>query len=364
MKTILISVGPIPSRLDSVKFVTNRFKGGLALKTAESLKKSGFRVVIAAWKFTEIPKHFETIFVDDVVDYVNKVLAFEADAYVLAAAVANLMPSNPYEGKFPSHQYKVGERFQLEFEIAPRLIDEVKKKYPRASLVGYKLFDGNLPDLLSAARHTLENSQANVVFANHPDWAKEKKWVLTQDGACFECSFDEHVDIMVRLFSNHFYKTEQIQNAGYATNGLVDEVKKSYPQYPSNGHIYGTFAVRAETGFFTTTRGKKSGVDALAWVKGVDHEAHVVLASEKATLNAPLLDLFFKTNPSFCIAIHGHQEIGRICSDKYQFPGTDGDNIHAVKVKSGEVLQLRHHGFLVGFEALKDYQNWRKENGN
>ena len=31
---VLMSVGPIPSKLDSVKFITNRFKGGLALKTA------------------------------------------------------------------------------------------------------------------------------------------------------------------------------------------------------------------------------------------------------------------------------------------------------------------------------------------
>ena len=29
-KNIVISCGPIPARLDSVKFITNRFKGGLA----------------------------------------------------------------------------------------------------------------------------------------------------------------------------------------------------------------------------------------------------------------------------------------------------------------------------------------------
>ena len=35
MAHILISVGPIPARIDSVKYITNRFKGGLALKVAE-----------------------------------------------------------------------------------------------------------------------------------------------------------------------------------------------------------------------------------------------------------------------------------------------------------------------------------------
>ena len=35
MKKVVISAGPIPAQLDPVKFITNKFKGGLALKTAE-----------------------------------------------------------------------------------------------------------------------------------------------------------------------------------------------------------------------------------------------------------------------------------------------------------------------------------------
>lgn len=33
-KKVVISCGPIPARLDSVKYITNRFKGGLAFRTA------------------------------------------------------------------------------------------------------------------------------------------------------------------------------------------------------------------------------------------------------------------------------------------------------------------------------------------
>ena len=52
-KNVLISVGPIPARLDSVKFITNRFKGGLALKTANFLALNECNVTILKWKFTD-----------------------------------------------------------------------------------------------------------------------------------------------------------------------------------------------------------------------------------------------------------------------------------------------------------------------
>lgn len=33
-KRVLVTCGPIPARVDSVKYLTNMFKGGLAFKTA------------------------------------------------------------------------------------------------------------------------------------------------------------------------------------------------------------------------------------------------------------------------------------------------------------------------------------------
>lgn len=61
-KKVLISVGPIPAKLDSVKFLTNRFKGGLALKTAEYLANCGNDVTIVAWKFTELKTEIPIIY--------------------------------------------------------------------------------------------------------------------------------------------------------------------------------------------------------------------------------------------------------------------------------------------------------------
>ena len=120
IKKVVISCGPIPARLDSVKFLTNRFKGGLAFKTANYLIEQGFDATIVKWQYTDIPESLsncEVVNVIDVFDYYAWYLenASNYNVFIMAAAVANLTPSNPYEGKFPSHNYQVGEQFDIKF---------------------------------------------------------------------------------------------------------------------------------------------------------------------------------------------------------------------------------------------------------
>jgi len=75
MKKVVISCGPIPARLDSVKFITNRFKGGLAFKTAVYLIESEYDVTIIVWKNTEVSanicegEHTHIVKVSDVFEY-------------------------------------------------------------------------------------------------------------------------------------------------------------------------------------------------------------------------------------------------------------------------------------------------------
>lgn len=70
----------------------------------------------------------------------------------------------------------MGEKFNIEFEIAPRAIDVVKQINPRCCLIGYKLFDAKTDEeLIEIARHTLKDSKANIIFANTPKEAKTRK---------------------------------------------------------------------------------------------------------------------------------------------------------------------------------------------
>lgn len=360
MKSIVITAGQIPARLDSVKFVTNRFKGGLALRTAEYLREMGHDVTIVHWKFNNPPAvrggELKAIPVDDVMHYYKTVLSLKADAYVLAGAVANLMPTNPYEGKFPSHNYKVGEKFNIEFTIAPRLIDEIKAAHPRSTLIGYKLLDGRMEDLVAAGKKTLTESKANIVFANDPAWAKDKKLAITADGAVFPLTFDEHLEMIHKLVSEEWFRTEK----HFLTPLVLSDdqwIIDNYPKFRDGAQTFGCFAIRKGNGFFTTTRGKKGGDSAVAYVDKVDFEKRIVHSTRKATLNAPLLAKIFADNPRLKYLIHGHDLRGTPASKEYQFPGTVGDLSNSFTTKDDVFIRnLPHHGYIAGFSRFADVQ--------
>jgi hypothetical protein len=363
MSKILITAGPIPSRLDSVKYITNRFKGGLALDLASKLANCEDRhdVTLVAWKYSGIKSNLPTILVEDVVDYYEKVLDFEADAYILSAAVANLGPLEPIVGKFPSHKYKVGDVFPIEFTIMPRVIDAIKSKYPTSTLIAYKLFDGTDEELIDAARHTLYDSKANIVFANHPAWAKTKKIAVTADGAAFEMSYDDHVKLIMRLLREKFYKTSLLDEYWYSIDEDRKYIVNNYPKSRLDNLTFGTFAIRdiEDDGFITTTRGKRGGETETAYVNRVDHENLIVFASEKATLNAPLLDKILELNPQINYLIHSHENIGTAVQDEYQFPGTIGDLKNVLSIKADKfLLNLPYHGYIAGFKDFTACKNF------
>ena len=337
MKTVLISVGPIPGQLDSVKFITNRFKGGLMFRLASELSRNN-DVTIIKWKHTVMPRYeinAKIINVDDVYDYFNKVTEKEYDAFILGAAVANLIPQTPFEGKFPSHNYKVGDVIPINFIIAPRAIDEIKKKYPRSLLIGYKLFDGTEEELIQAGWHTLTDSKANAVFCNHPSWAKDKKITLLPDGTIIEMTFDEHCQFINRMIHLDWYRTVLINTATEIPAVLLmslqtkldNVIKLARKTIIKHDYDFGTVAMRYEKGFITTTRGKRMGINGrFTYVEHVDHEKKIIYSNEKATLNAPQLDLLFKAHPNNDLIVHGHFDTYAE-EFPYKFPGTTEENI-------------------------------------
>lgn len=317
-KRVLISCGTIPARLDSVKFLGNRFKGGLAFKTAEYLHDNGFEVTIVKWKFTEYEnnKSIKRVNILDVFEYYDYIKnnVYEYDAFVLAGAVANLTPSNPLEGKFPSHNYKVGEKFNIEFEIAPRIIDLIKELNPHACLIGYKLYDAADEDLIEIGRHTLHDSKANVIFANHPAKAKYEKIALLQDNTVLKMNFEEHLKFMVRVINAAYYKTTILNDTtDYPERVLIE-------RFEQEGRKFGCIAFKLEDNrFITTSRGHNGSYSV---VHSVDFENKIIESSKnKATLNAPTLKKLFElTGCDYIVHEHFYKE--SIPSINYVLPGT------------------------------------------
>ena len=455
-KKILITAGPIPGKLDSVKFITNRFKGGLMFKLAEELSKE-YDVTIMKWKHTiynkpllttkqlvsdlydktppeEREKNFKSINcghliydrklkfdqlmeysqlilidyyqaredkirnfvyrnptvidVEDVYDYCDKVTEKEYDCFIMGAAVANLVPKNPYEGKFPSHNYKVGDVIPIDFVIAPRAIDEIKKKYPRSLLVGYKLFDGTEEELIKAGWHTLTDSKANVIFCNHPVDAKSLKLALLPDGTIIPMSFEEHVSFIDRMINLKWYRTMLTSSETIADVSIIQKEKlefanellekviikskarsKNYSTYD-----FGTIAIKHTigtntNGFITTTRGKKLSKTGskFTYVHSVDFDEGIVFAIEKATLNAPMLAKLFELYPECDVIIHGHFPISEAkeffqngntgyVKLPYMFPGTTdetplGNNLTGIDRQRIKMMEISGHGCYICLQS-------------
>ena len=367
-KSIVISCGPIPARLDSVKFITNRFKGGLAFKTTDMLIKNYImesddenHITIVKWVHTELPenisRHIEIcpnaisiVDVKDVFEYYKwyETNAIKHDAFIMAAAVANLTPSNPYDGKFPSHNYKVGEKFNIEFEIAPRAIDVVKQKNPRATLIGYKLFDAQTDEeLVEIARHTLSDAKANIVFANTPKTAKNKKIAVFSDGSTINCTFDEHVDLIIRMINAEFFKTNIIE-LDEATAKFIKPYIEMVEQIEETFYEFGTIAFKVCGGFVTTARGHRSGA---VFVRDIDYSTNTIYATGKATLNAPLLHLaLYRSDANYIM--HRH-EVLDCPTFPYAFPGTT-EEISLIQHyfdtfgNNNVAFNIEHHGYILG----------------
>ena len=355
MKTLTLTAGPIPAKLDSVKLITNKFKGGLALKTAIALS-ADFKVTVILHESTQaaLPEHIETVRVSDVTHYCEVLQRIQSDTFVLAGAVANLMPLNPWKGKFPSHNYKVGDVFNIPFTIAPRAIDHIRQWHPNATLIAYKLFDGSEHELIEAGLETIQGSKAHTVFCNHPAWAKERKIAITQDGSTIPMSFDEHINWIKRTANLEWYRTTVTKNhtplqPDRTWVELLEQLTVKCGHYR-----FGTIALRTLTGFITTARGKESNKE-FVHVKSVDHhKKRVTSENGKPTLNAPTLDAIFSNIADANVILHGHRQLPSTKTHAYKFPGTTEE----VSVATAPEFNIEHHGFYKTFRNMHEAKQW------
>jgi hypothetical protein len=287
----------------------------------------GNRITYLTSKECRIPDGVEStvIYHNGFEDYRKKVLelAPKHDAVILGAAVCNLIPKKPWKKKFPSHNYKPGDRIPIDFTIAPRVIDEVKKVAPKVKLFGFKLLQG-VPhkELIQAAYDILLESKATAVFANDAN-DLSTRYAITREGG--EIKFDPDrvqygiVEFITKCMSDKYYSTvtnpADFDVADYhwsktKISNLAKKYKSKFSkQYGKEKYRFGTIAVRLghDDSFITTGRGKKE-MDELVLVEKVDHRKRKVYATEKATLNAPLLHRIFRNREDIKAIVHYHNQ--------------------------------------------------------
>lgn len=390
-KKILITGGPVHAYLDDVKIITNKFKGGLMVALAEKFVKMAenlheekkvnrgkdkvdIHVTYLCSKSSQQPWWTEFLGGEDtpyltcihhngIDDYMEKVLeiAPTMDAVVLGAAVANLIPKNKIEGKFPSHDYKEGDTIPIDFTIAPRIIDRVKKVAPYTHLFGYKLLSGvDYYELVRAAYGVLLESKAVTVFAND---AKNlmQKYAITKERGVHPLHNDDVAQWILDRMDEKYYSTITSKNTskvslsqGVAAEALIeiiDENKNSFIT-TDEGFVFGSAAMMTTDDgkeFVTTSRGKNEANNSFAFVSRVDHDDRKVYCdtTNKASLNAPLFEWIFTHLADIKYILHFHHERDDLITLDYATPGTDKDSKRLVIPYRS--FNIKGHGCILAF---------------
>jgi hypothetical protein len=398
---VLVTGGAVHAHLDSIKIITNGFRGGRMLQLALQLQDmAGVEVTYLTashlkrdvldqisdlspkWRKPKIVMHNGFL---EYEDYVCS-YAHEFDAVVLGAAVANLIPVRgeqsllPERGKFPSHNYKPGEVINIPFMIAPRVIDQVRKRAPKTKIFGFKLLDG-VPEeeLVEAAYDIVLASSAVAVFANDKK-NLDLKLAVTKERSVIPIDLSgpnpESLAVFIqRATEDEYYHTEQVDAPKALVPGFADHIPaldaalarcvkmlKLYGDrftktYGKEKYIFGTVASRvlgSPISFVTTARGKKTTGEFTHVVK-VDHEERCVhVVGPKASLNAPLLHWLFKHNDRLQTIVHFHEPgtTGLEVLPWYP-PGTVRDSQRNMGYRH-ESFEIEHHGVFLLFEDGKD----------
>lgn len=363
---ILVTGGPVHAYLDDVKIITNKFRGGRMAEIADMLQKAGLDVTYLTAKGMNEPKNCRIMYHLGYEDYRKLVveMAPALDGMLLGAAVVNLIPKNPWKGKFPSHQYMEGDTIPIYFQIAPRVINMVKEKNPKIHLFGFKLLSGvQHSELVSAAWDVAIGSKADAVFANDAT-NLDQKFAVTKEYSVIPMDTKEMVDFIQAAMADEYYKTVSVTPT-FNINKHIEKARKLIGEYQNKfippkimplHYTFGTVAVRipeSPGSFVTTSRGKNELED-FTFVAGVNMETRTVYAGpKKATLNAPLLSRIFHANNDVSAIVHYHWEVAPDDLDispemnlpilPYALPGTVRDCNRQVK-DIGSDFRIDHHG--------------------
>jgi phosphopantothenoylcysteine decarboxylase/phosphopantothenate--cysteine ligase len=159
---ILVTAGPTHEPIDAVRFVGNRSSGMMGFAVATEAARRGARVTLVAGPVPLEPPHgVEVVRVQTAAEMGAAVGArFEdADAVVMAAAVADFRPLQPRDDKIK----KEGGVPRIELEPTEDILAGLGKRKGRQVLVGFAAETG---DALGEGRRKLSEKNLDLLVAN------------------------------------------------------------------------------------------------------------------------------------------------------------------------------------------------------
>jgi phosphopantothenoylcysteine decarboxylase/phosphopantothenate--cysteine ligase len=162
-KAVVIS-GATAERVDPIRVITNRSSGRMGVELARALFHAGADVELwNAWGLVPLPayvttRRFETV--DELFALVRDRWIKDLAGVFMPAALSDFAP---VEAKS-----KIGsdvQKLSVEMRPLPKVILEVRKKAPRAVLVGFKA-ESEASTLKARAEDRLERYKADIMVAN------------------------------------------------------------------------------------------------------------------------------------------------------------------------------------------------------
>ena len=165
-KKILIIGGRSEEAIDSMRIITNRSTGLMAVKIAERAFERGSDVELwMGGSSVQLPEYIPTKRFESVAQLVKMVEKIKHDIVIVPAALADFAPDHTEEGKIPSDK-----KFNIKLEPVPKVLPLIRKKCD--FVIGFKA-ESNLKraELIERARSRLIANDLTAVVANDIDVA-------------------------------------------------------------------------------------------------------------------------------------------------------------------------------------------------
>ncbi|MCZ7381696.1 MAG: bifunctional phosphopantothenoylcysteine decarboxylase/phosphopantothenate--cysteine ligase CoaBC [Candidatus Methanoperedens sp.] len=162
-KSILITGGATAEAIDPIRILTNRASGKTGIELALEAFRRGADVTLVHRGCIGIQGicEFDVESAKDMTDTVIEELGKGYDLLISAAAISD------FTVKLSKNKIKSDKEVTLSLKPAPKLIKQVRLKYPGLKIIGFKAETGVTDDeLIESARKSMEPSRLSMVVAN------------------------------------------------------------------------------------------------------------------------------------------------------------------------------------------------------
>lgn len=188
-KKVLVTGGPTPAKIDDVRAITNKFKGALSVLIASEAYRRGALVkLLLGDTGIPFPTYLEVRKHHDYERYRTNVFSELERGYdvgIFAAAVADYTPVEFFQGKIPSG----GTLTRIDVRSTPKVIEEVRHKYPELFMATFKYQqDVSKEELLAIAQDRVQQGYELVVANRGEDITalRHKAYIFGKEGVLAE----------------------------------------------------------------------------------------------------------------------------------------------------------------------------------